>query len=172
MKNFKKPLIMSGVFVVGFLLGCMLMGVMAMNAGRTFLRMESANYRQEQELLGDQCLRHGNLTRAWLHYDNVVQILSAGDARAFNLRPTVWPLSFPVTALILNKMECRTDSSGRGRALEEGISRGKLALALEKQGRSGEARLEYLRAARAMGMGDNEIGRVKQLVEEVLSARG
>jgi hypothetical protein len=140
-----------------------------MQAGRTFLRMVKTNYKQEQELLGDQSLRRGNLTRAWLHYDNVVNILTARNEGTVSPWAIKWSLNFPVTTPIVNKIENRADLTGRGKMLEEGISRGKLALALEGMGRYEEAHQEYLRAAKIMGIGDNEIGRVKQLVERILN---
>lgn len=147
--------------IVGIFIGGVLMSILSMRASRVYLEIVKTNYKQEQEMLGDQLWKSGKLSEAAVHYSNVVQAISGADMKS--LSPDhAWSFGFPFTAIILNEIKNKADVSGRGRAFDEGVARGKLGMVLESLGRNDEAQREYSSAAKLTGM--NEIDRVKKFI--------
>lgn len=161
----KKPFGLLFAFLVGIIFGGAFMGFLSMRASKVYLEIVKTNYKQEQEMLGDQLWKSGKLNEAVVHYSNVVQVISGADIKSLNPDRAQWSFGFPFAAIILNEIKNKTDVSGRGKAFDEGIARGKLGMVLESLGRGEEAQSEYLSAAKLTGM--NEIDRVKKFIREM-----
>lgn len=150
-------------FVIGVFVGGAFMGFLSMRASNIYLEIVKTNYKQEQEMLGDQFWKNGKLNEAVVHYSNVVQVISGADMKAFDPNRAKWSFSFPFAAVVLNEIKNKADLSGHGKAFDEGVARGKLGMVLESLGRNEEAQREYSSAAKLTGM--KEIDRVKKFIK-------
>lgn len=161
----RRYLLLVVTFLGGGVAGVVLMGWLSMTASETYLDLVRTAYRHEQELLANQAWQQGDLRRALIHYDNLVQASSEAGIKALEPGHVRWPFSFPVAAIVLQSLSQRPGVSAKGRAYLEGVYRAKLARVLEATGRPEDARAEFGRAAQLMGV--DGIEQVKQFIKEL-----
>jgi hypothetical protein len=154
------------LFICGYLAGFMTMGYLAMESVPALLQSVDQDFEREQWALAIQAKQRGNIDQAIVHYSHVVWASESAAERNRHGGRT-WTFFFPLAGPILGSISQST-AKEKGAPLQEALYRGLLADALEKSGRTAEARQSYLRAAQLLGQGD-DIERVRTLVNETLS---
>lgn len=142
------------------------MGYLAMESVPAFLQSVDQDFERRQWALAIQAKEHGNIDQAIVHYANIISASESAAERKSQSGRT-WTLFFPLAGPILGRIS-RSTATGKGASFQEALYRGLLADALEKSGRTTEARQSYLRAAQLLGHGA-EIERVRALLNETLS---
>jgi hypothetical protein len=142
------------------------MGLLSQNAVPTYLEMIRVTYAADQELMGDTALAGGTPLKAVRYYRNVLD--ADGSMAALAARRIPWDLSFPFAAPILEKIRTNADPDGKGRAIVQGLTHGKLAIALEQSKQDQEAKAEYQKASGLLGTTDVEI--IKKRSQAILKA--
>ena len=141
-------------------MGVVSMGLLSMTASKLYSETVRIDYLIEQETLAARAQKDGDLSKALVHYSNLVYATSSPGIRFFKSLQSNWSFLFPFAALFLEEMTQNADPAKTGQAKIEGINRGQLALVLETLGRKDEAEEQYQIAANLMLIKD--IQRVKE----------
>jgi len=162
-----KALKISGIFVLGVIVGAILMNLLHMYVRPVFLRIIQTEYEVEQELLAARATRNNDNLRAVLHRWNLVESESS-SLQVFRKNKyqndTAASFLFPFYLVPLNMMTTTQEQSlEKGGKIVESINRGKLAIALESIGQTSEAKKQW-EAAKSITTGKS----VEQLRDQAL----
>jgi hypothetical protein len=146
-----------------------MMALLSQKASVTYTQMLRLNYQIEQEELAENAKQKNDWDRAIFHYRNVVELISRPANKTASPDQAPWALQFPFTALIVREISDRSDTTGRGQQMLEGLNRGKLAISLERAGKSREAEQQYSLAMKLIGT--NDIEKVKRLANIPTAAK-
>lgn len=143
-----KALKISSIFMMGIIVGAVLMNLLHMYIRPVFLRIIQTDYEVEQELLATRAARNNDNLRAVLHRWNLAE---SSSLQVFNKdkykNDTVASFLFPFYLVPLNMMtKAQEISLGNGEKIVESINRGKLAVALESIGQRSEAEKQWAAA--------------------------
>jgi hypothetical protein len=144
---------------LGFFAGAVVTDWLASRASVTFAREVLLRHRTEQQLLAACAIQRGDVEEGVLRYGDAVAVVrDAGRTRTAG-----WPLGFSFAHAALDVLVNQPvlTSTGRRRVqrTSEGHARSVFADALERAGRTSEARAEHLRAARLLDETDVERSR-------------
>jgi hypothetical protein len=157
----------SGIFVLGVIVGAILMNLLHMYVRPVFLRIIQTEYEVEQELLAARATRNNDNLRAVLHRWNLVESESS-SLQVFRKNKcqndTAASFLFPFYLIPLNMMTMTQEQSlEKGGKIVESLNRGKLAIALESIGQTSEAKKQW-EAAKSITPGKS----IEQLREQTL----
>ena len=152
------------IFLIGFFCGVLFLNLLCMNALRVQKNIIKSELSAEQQMLAQRAERKGDYTRALIHRWNVVDLASPDGFRVFRDKKSKKDnlgFLFLFHAITLRQMEKRIDPRGKGRKINEGIERARLALTLEEAGMTEVAAEQWNKAAELTSM---KIEEVKKLV--------
>lgn len=140
-----KTLKISGIFVLGIIVGAVLMNLLHMYVRPVFLRIIQTEYEVEQEALATRATRNNDNLQAVLHRWNLAESSSLQVFKKDKYKnDTVASFLFPFYLVPLNMMtEAQEKSLEKGEKIVESINRGKLAVALESIGQRSEAEKQW-----------------------------
>jgi hypothetical protein len=142
---------------LGFIAGALLTDWLAARASATFARELHARHRVEQQVLAACAMQRGDMAEGVLRYGDAVVAAAPGGSASGRRIPS-WPLGFSFAHAALEVLVHPGFGTGLA-AMEEAHARAVLGDALERAGRSDEARAEHARAARLLGSLDVEKSR-------------
>jgi hypothetical protein len=139
----------SGVFFLGLIVGAFLLETLEIHLRPSYRDLLiRTDLKTEQEFLASRALRANKPLDVAFHRWAVVNAESEVGFRIFQINYNEIdssPYLYPLGMLALKSMASTTNIE-RGRKIEEGIDRGKLAVALEKLGRMKEAEDQWQQA--------------------------
>lgn len=149
---------------VGVVIGALGMAYLSRSAGQYFVEELRHRLAGDQESRGQSALKHGDISTALHHYRNAVFLTTANPDVVFEKTKSDWSLSYPFTGSAANFLYANADSTTL--KAREGISRARLARALELSGLKKEAQEQYEAVATLMGFG--EIDKAKTFAVELM----
>jgi hypothetical protein len=147
-----KALKISGIFMLGLIIGGVLMNLLHMYVRSTYRETIRIDLNTEQKFLAGRAAREGDKLRALSHQWNVVDTEAKDGFRAFQKernKEIDSSFFFPFVMVVLDEMVRPIGGmQGKSARISEGIERGKLALYLESIGKNqeGEKQWEMARA--------------------------
>lgn len=137
-------------FVFGAVLGGLAVAGLSARASRTFLAVARTEFIAEQEQALRSTWRAGNYLDASVHASCLVEAEFGRDSDALSPSRSLWSLSFPFVAPILDAIR-DPNITKASRSAEMAVSRAKFGAVLEQLGRSDLAEVQYAEAARIAG---------------------
>ena len=150
------------IFVIGFIVGLIVMCYLSMKASTTYLHIVKLNFEIQQEATAYHFMKAGDYQRALVHYKNLADSQSEKNIYAFQSEHSQWAFSFPFAAVVLKEIGKSLDPEGKGRRAIEGITRGNLASVMAKLNMQKESEEQYRIAAELVGHKD--VVRIKETV--------
>lgn len=142
-----KVLKIGGIFIGGIIVGAILMNCLDMYVRPAYRETIRINLKTEQEFLASRAIRQGDKMRALVHRWNVVDADSKDGFRVFRKEQNKdidSSFFFPFHMLVLNALiHPKEGMQEKGPRIIEGVSRGRLALALESIGARQEANKQW-----------------------------
>ena len=158
------------LLVAGLVIGIFLMSVLSYRASRTQLDIVKAQYAQVQLTSARRAMEEHNYTLAAHYYRNLVEAAGNSNPDPFKGSADIWTLSFPFASEILLRIKAHADPQGLGEKRERGRNHAWLADALEKAGRTDEAKVEWEKAAQLLGQAN--VAQLRKSVENDTNIKG
>ena len=165
----KKILIVSSIFLLGFLTGELEINLIEMKARGVYREVIRVILQTDQEALASRAAREGHRLRSLVHRWNSVYAASPSPD-GFSVFRKEWKdldrdFWFPFTAHVLELIS-RPLPVSKGSQLSEGILRGKLGATLESLGAEDLANEQWSRAKELLGK--TSLVETRRLIEDML----
>lgn len=162
----KRTVLILSIALLSFTVGVLFASYLALRASVISLKITKLKYEMEQEVLAIRAKHDNNISKAILHYSNIVASKEPPGLRSFDPNNNHWGFDFPFTAIILGKITENTTNATNHRGVEAdiGMAHGKLAHALEMAGLEKESQEEYQKASLLVRLSPEK---VRSLVDSV-----
>jgi hypothetical protein len=137
MMTLRKTLSITGIFLLGFIVGMTSLNLLYMHLNKTYINVLLHGIEFEQGLLASKTAREGDTIRSLVHRWNVVDATTANGFRSLRTTTMQDEFFYPFAMLVIKQMQENTqykEGKVKGERMIEGINRGKLAKTLEALG--------------------------------------
>jgi hypothetical protein len=155
------------IFLVGFIAGMIVFGLINASSYSAFLNSLRLNFRADQNFLAIKATQNNDVIDEVVHRKNIVDSFSKNSVTIFDDASEEYGFWTPFQLIILDKLSSSMDSA-KGAMVAEGLERGKLAYALEKAGLTLNAGSEW-NLARELSGYDNKPDDFKQLIIKLIN---
>ena len=164
MKTFLKNTVL---IIIGIAIGCSSTLFLSKRASSTYLDIIKMHYQNYEEQAGRDAIKNGQYLTAIHHLKNLVNSSSEPTLEAFKIGKEVWTPMFPFSSEVLKRIQKNSDPDGVGAQKGNGINRGLLAYALEKNAMYDQAENEWKRSTELLGITDRN--KTKKIITEILN---